>query len=219
MLLLFIGRIHIKYIGMVFGTGALVLGLAGYALLQIDTDTLGNAGRIPTWKKRIESFIGKEKDSYQSIQSKIAISTGGLTGKGPGGSTQRNYLPHPYSDFIYSIIIEEYGLLGGLIVIVLFLILLYRCLRIVVNSPRAYGAFLAIGLCLSLVIQAFINMGVAVGILPVTGLTIPLVSMGGTSLLFTSIAFGVILSVSRSLEEEQESDKTTKSQGGAVANA
>jgi cell division protein FtsW len=219
MLLLFIGRIHIKYIGMVFGTGALVLGLAGYALLQIDTDTLGNAGRIPTWKKRIESFIGKEKDSYQSIQSKIAISTGGLTGKGPGGSTQRNYLPHPYSDFIYSIIVEEYGLIGGLTVIVLFLVLLYRCLRIVVNSPRAYGAFLAIGLCLSLVIQAFMNMGVAVGILPVTGLTIPLVSMGGTSLLFTSIAFGVILSVSRSLEEEQETDKKTKSQGGAVANA
>ncbi|MFY7848303.1 MAG: FtsW/RodA/SpoVE family cell cycle protein [Bacteroidia bacterium] len=219
MLLLFIGRIHIKYIAMVFGTGALVLGLAGYALLQIDTDTLGNAGRIPTWKKRIESFIGKEKDSYQSIQSKIAISTGGLTGKGPGGSTQRNYLPHPYSDFIYSIIVEEYGLLGGLVVIVLFLVLLYRCLRIVVNSPRAYGAFLAIGLCLSLVIQAFINMGVAVGILPVTGLTIPLVSMGGTSLLFTSIAFGVILSVSRSLEEEQDADQKTKSQGGAVANA
>lgn len=219
MLLLFIGRIHIKYIAMVFGTGALVLGLAGYALLQIDTDTLGNAGRIPTWKKRIESFIGKEKDSYQSIQSKIAISTGGLTGKGPGGSTQRNYLPHPYSDFIYAIIVEEYGLLGGLMVIVLFLVLLYRCLRIVVNSPRAYGAFLAIGLCLSLVIQAFINMGVAVGILPVTGLTIPLVSMGGTSLLFTSIAFGVILSVSRSLEEEQEADNKTNSQGGAVANA
>jgi len=221
MLLLFIGRVHIKFLALIFGTGGLMLLIAGYALLQVDTENFASAGRIPTWKKRIESFIGAEKESYQGIQSKIAISTGGLTGKGPGGSTQRNYLPHPYSDFIYAIIVEEYGLMGGAFVVFLFLLLLYRCLRIVVRSPRAYGAFLAIGLCLSLVIQAFINMGVAVGLLPVTGLTIPLVSMGGTSLLFTSIAFGVILSVSRSLEEEQTQPAETSNnlKGGEVAGA
>jgi cell division protein FtsW len=204
MLLLFIGRIHIKYLVMVMGSGVLLLTLAGAVLLNVDTDGWTSAGRIPTWKKRIESFIGNSQESDQAIQSKIAIATGGFTGKGPGGSTQRNFLPHPYSDFIFAIIVEEYGLMGGLFVILLFLTLLYRCLLIVVKTPRAYGAFLAFGLCISMVIQAFINMGVAVGLLPVTGLTLPLVSMGGTSLVFTSIAFGVILSVSRGLEDEQE---------------
>jgi cell division protein FtsW len=204
MLLLFIGRIHIKYLIMVLGSGVLLLTLAGFILLNVDTDGWASAGRIPTWKKRIEAFIGNSQESDQAIQSKIAIATGGFTGKGPGGSTQRNFLPHPYSDFIFAIIVEEYGLMGGLFVILLFLTLLYRCLLIVVKTPRAYGAFLAFGLCISMVIQAFINMGVAVGLLPVTGLTLPLVSMGGTSLVFTSIAFGVILSVSRGLEEEQE---------------
>lgn len=204
MLLLFIGRIHIKYLVMVMGSGVLLLTLAGAVLLNVDTDGWASAGRIPTWKKRIESFIGNSQESDQAIQSKIAIATGGFTGKGPGGSTQRNFLPHPYSDFIFAIIVEEYGLIGGLFVILLFLTLLYRCLLIVVKTPRAYGAFLAFGLCISMVIQAFINMGVAVGLLPVTGLTLPLVSMGGTSLVFTSIAFGVILSVSRGLEDEQE---------------
>jgi cell division protein FtsW len=218
MLLLFIGRIHVKYLVMVFGSGLLLLTLTGFMLLNVDTEGWASAGRIPTWKKRIESFIGQGQESDQAIQSKIAISTGGFTGKGPGGSTQRNFLPHPYSDFIFAIIIEEYGLLGGLFVVSLFLTLLYRCLLIVVNTPRAYGAFLAFGLCISMVIQAFINMGVAVGLLPVTGLTLPLVSMGGTSLVFTSIAFGVILSVSRGLEEERQ-DKNTDQATGKVEGA
>jgi cell division protein FtsW len=221
MLLLFIGRIHIKYLVMVMGSGVLLLTLAGTVLLNVDTDGWASAGRIPTWKKRIESFIGNSQESDQAIQSKIAIATGGFTGKGPGGSTQRNFLPHPYSDFIFAIIVEEYGLMGGLFVILLFLTLLYRCLLIVVKTPRAYGAFLAFGLCISMVIQAFINMGVAVGLLPVTGLTLPLVSMGGTSLVFTSIAFGVILSVSRGLEDEQEptpkEPKTPNMEGAAHA--
>jgi cell division protein FtsW len=137
------------------------------------------------------------------MQSKIAVATGGLLGKGPGNSTQRNYLPHPYSDFIYAIIVEEYGFVGGAGMVLLFLILIFRCIKIVVDSPKAFGALLALGLCLSMSFQAFVNMGVAVGILPVTGLTIPLVSMGGTSLVFNSIAFGVILSVSRTIQEEK----------------
>jgi cell division protein FtsW len=161
--------------------------------------------RIPTWKKRIETFMGKDQgeSNYQQTQSKIAVASGGFLGKGPGNSIQRNYLPHPYSDFIYAIIVEEYGLFGGALLAGLFLLLLFRCLKIVVESPRAFGALLSLGLCFSMSFQAFVNMGVAVGILPVTGLTIPLVSMGGTSLVFNSIAFGVILSVSRTIEEEK----------------
>jgi cell division protein FtsW len=131
------------------------------------------------------------------------VATGGVFGKGPGNSTQRNYLPHPYSDFIYAIIIEEYGLIGGLIVTGCFLILVFRCLKIVVESPRAFGALVAMGLGLSMSLQAFVNMGVAVGMLPVTGLTIPLVSMGGTSLFMNSIGFGIILGISRYIEEEK----------------
>lgn len=209
MLLLFIGRIHIKYLAMVLGSGVLLLSLAGFALMNVDTDSGGwaSAGRIPTWKKRIETYLGAGQESDQSVQAKIAISTGGFTGKGPGGSSQRNFLPLPYSDYIFAIIVEEYGLLGALFVVLLFLTLLYRCLLIVLRTPRAYGAFLAFGLCISMVIQAFINMGVNVGLLPVTGLTLPLVSMGGTSLLFTSIAFGVILSVSRGLETDEQAQE------------
>ena len=125
----------------------------------------------------------------------------------PGKSTQRNYLPHPYSDFIYAIIIEEYGLVGGGIVMLLYLILLYRCIRIVIKSPRAFGALLAVGLGFSLVVQAFINMGVNVHLLPVTGLTLPMVSMGGSSIWFTGLALGMILSVSRNAEEILEQRK------------
>src|SRR5690606_16977283 len=130
------------------------------------------------------------------------IAKGGTLGKGPGNSHQRNFLPHPYSDFIFAIIIEEYGLLGGFAIIFLYLVLLFRCIKIVIRSPKAYGALLAVGLGISLVLQAFIHMAVNVNLLPVTGLTLPLVSMGGTSLLFTSIALGIILSVSRYVEEE-----------------
>jgi len=173
--------------------------------LNINTDGM-ESNRIPTWKKRIETFMGKDdgQGNYQQLQSKIAVATGGVFGKGPGNSTQRNYLPHPYSDFIYAIIVEEYGLLGGLVVAGCFLILVYRCLKIVVESPRAFGALVAMGLGLSMSLQAFVNMGVAVGMLPVTGLTIPLVSMGGTSLFMNSIGFGIILGISKYIEEEKQ---------------
>lgn len=159
---------------------------------------------MATWKSRIEAFAdGDAAESYQVIQSKIAIAKGGVVGSGPGNSTQRNFLPHPYSDFIYAIILEEYGMLGGGLVLFLYLAFLFRSIKIVTKCPKAFGALLAVGLSMSLVIQAMIHMAVAVNLLPVTGLTLPLVSMGGTSLFFTSVSVGIVLSVSRSIEQDQ----------------
>ena len=158
-----------------------------------------------TWLGRVESFVGigehnDAKHDFQADHSKMAIVHGGIMGQGPGNSTQRNFLPHPYSDFIYAIIVEEYGILGGTTVLAFYLALLYRIRVIVRRSRSAFGTFLCIGLGISLVIQALVNMGVAVNIFPVTGQTLPLVSMGGTSVVFTSIAIGVILNVSRYAE-------------------
>lgn len=200
--LMFIGRINVKYILMLVGAGVLCFGLfIGTALL------IGKEGRINTWKKRIENFSNGEGDAnYQSVQGKIAIATGGLMGKGPGNSTQRNFLPHPYSDFIFAIICEEYGFVGGLAVILLYLVLFYRGVRIVRKSPMAFAALLAIGCSFSLVFQAMINMAVAVNIFPVTGQPLPMLSMGGTSIWFTSIAIGIILSVSRDIDKENETE-------------
>jgi cell division protein FtsW len=164
-----------------------------------------NSGRVETWKSRVENFTSNDSDgNYQANQSKIAIVNGGFFGKGPGNSIQRNFLPHPYSDFIYSIIIEEYGLIGGLVVLLLYLFLLYRVGAIVRKSERTFPAFLIVGLAFSLVFQALINMGVAVNVFPVTGQTLPFVSMGGTSIMFTSAAFGIILSVSRTVQPVKE---------------
>jgi cell division protein FtsW len=141
--------------------------------------------------------------NYQVEQAKIAIATGGIMGKGPGKSTQRNFLPHPYSDFIYAIIIEEYGLWMGIFVIFLYLILLYRAVRIATKCQKIFPSLLAIGCSFILVFQAMINMSVAVNLVPVTGQPLPLVSMGGTSIWFTSFAIGMILSASRELEKEK----------------
>lgn len=197
-LLLFIGRIPAKHLLALLGSGVIVIGILVFAIWKSETDI----GRVTTWKNRIESyvsFVGGDEtaESYQNQQANIAIANGGLTGKGPGKSEQRNFLPLAFSDFIYAIILEEYGLLGGLFVMILYLTLLWRAVVIVVHSPKAFGALLAIGLSFTLVIQAFMNMGVAVHLLPNTGLPLPFISMGGTSLLFTSIAMGIILSVSR----------------------
>lgn len=199
-LLMFIGRVKVKYLVGVGFVGVLVV-----ALIIAGVIISGKQGRVGTWQHRIESFTsGESEDNYQIEQSKIAIATGGIFGKGPGNSTQRNFLPHPYSDFIYSIIVEEYGFFGGVIVLFLYLFLLYRAGVIVRKSRRTFAAFLAIGLTISLVFQAMINMGVAVHLFPVTGQTLPLVSMGGSSILFTGVAFGIILSVSRSIEKNEE---------------
>ena len=196
-LLLIIGRISIKQIAIVSAGGLVLLLLVVF---------LGP--RRDTYKSRINSYLHPELQhsdkTYQADQAKIALAAGGVFGQGPGNSIQRNFLPHPYSDFIFAIIVEEYGLLGALVVIVLYLVLLYRCVRIVTQSPKAFGALLAAGLSFSLTIQAFANMAVAVGLGPVTGVPLPLVSMGGTSMIFTSIAFGIILSVSRDVEENSK---------------
>lgn len=195
-LLLIIGRISIKQI--------LIVCLAGAVLL---TGVIFLGPRRKTYASRIEAYMHPEKadpdKSFQANQSKIAIATGGFVGKGPGNSTQRNFLPHPYSDFVYALIIEEYGLMGGIVLVIIYLVFLYRCILIVTASPKAFGALLAAGLSFSLTIQAFANMAVAVGLGPVTGVPLPLVSMGGTSILFTSVAFGIILSVSRDIEEKK----------------
>jgi cell division protein FtsW len=210
-LLLFIGRIPAKHLLALAGSGVIVIGILVFAIWKSDTDIF----RVKTWKSRIEnyvSFVGGDEtaESHQNQQANIAIANGGITGAGPGKSIQRDFLPLAFSDFIYAIILEEYGLIGGLFVMGLYLTLLWRALIIVVHSPKAFGALLAIGLSFTLVIQAFMNMGVAVHLLPNTGLPLPFISMGGTSLLFTSIAMGIILSVSRISNPKIDTDNETE---------
>lgn len=201
-LLMIIGRISFGQISLVLFCGLILL-----ILLVLF------GPRRETYKSRIGTFFNKENATaaqlFQSDQAKIAVATGGLIGKGPGNSTQRNYLPHPYSDFIYAIIIEEYGLIGGFGILGLYMIFLFRCIRIVTKSPGAFGALLAAGLSFALVIQALTNMAVNVNLFPVTGLALPLVSMGGTSIWFTSISLGIILSVSKNVEENEDEVPTT----------
>ena len=191
MLLMFIGRVPVKYLAMLLVVGA----LAGSIALS-----LGQRGDTAT--SRIQDFLDPTEVPFQTKQSYIAIATGGIMGKGAGNSTQRNYLPHSYSDFIYAIFVEEYGLAGGVVLIFLYLALLYRGMVVAANSERAYGGLLSAGLAFALVVQALINIGVTVGLGPVTGLPLPLLSMGGTSLLFTGVALGIILSVSRGEVDE-----------------
>lgn len=199
-ILLFIGRVNMKYIGLLVLTGVVSFGL--FLLIALNFNL---PGRIGTWKARIENFKNGDHDTnYQASQSKIAIANGGFTGLGPGNSVQRNFLPHPYSDFIFAIILEEYGFLGGFLIMVMYLILFYRVLRMVKNSPSNFATFLAIGCTLMLLFQGFINMAVATGLFPVTGQALPLVSMGGTSIWFTSIAFGIIINISRHCEKPED---------------
>jgi cell division protein FtsW len=196
-LLLIIGRISIKQIAITCLAGGVLF--AGVIFL---------GPRRAVYKSRMHTFLHHDKASedkaFQSDHAKIAIANGGILGRGPGNSVERNYLPESYSDEIYAIIVEEYGLLGGIALIGIYLFLLYRCIKIVTKAPKAFGALLAAGLSFSLTIQAFANMAVAVGLGPVTGVPLPLVSMGGTSILFTSIAFGIILSVSRDIDEPKK---------------
>jgi len=186
MVMFFIGRVPMKYLAMLVFVGILAGAIAF---------SIGQRGN--TAVTRIQNFFDPTEVPYQAQQSYIAISKGGLTGLGPGQSQTKDFLPHPYSDFIFAIIVEEYGLVGGGVVILLYLSLLYRGMRTAARSDRAFGGLLSAGLSISLVLQAIINICVSVGILPITGLPLPLVSMGGTSLLFTGISLGIILSVSR----------------------
>ena len=203
MTMLFVGRVRTLYIGGVFAAGILFLALS-YGTVKYVYPDAQNIARVETWVNRIDRFLGvgveegeENEGNFQAEQSQIAIVKGGFLGKGPGNSEQRNFLPHPYSDFIFSIIIEEYGIWGAFVIIAMFLLLFHRIGQIVNKSTSSFGSYLAIGIGLSLTIQAFINMGVAVGIFPVTGQTLPLVSMGGTSILFTSASLGMLLSISK----------------------
>jgi cell division protein FtsW len=202
LVLMFIGRVKLLYIASVIG-----LGLVSVVLIFILAKTFPEVfPRGDTWVKRIETFFNNEKASpdavYQVTQSKIAIASGGLLGKSPGKSTQKNFLPHAESDFIFAIIVEEYGIAGGAFIVLLYCILFFRVVRIAMKCQGSFGALLAIGIGFSLVFQALINMAVAVNLFPVTGQTLPLISMGGTSIWITSIALGIILSVSRHIEIE-----------------
>lgn len=204
----FIGRVEVKHLLLLFAAG-----IMGVTLLFIGSKLTG-WGRAKTWEQRIVDFAGgkkkgdpKQEDVYQVQQAKIAIANGGVTGRGPGNSLQRNFLPHPYSDFIYSIIIEEYGLIGGALLVFFYLLFLWRSILIFKRCPFAFGAFLAVGLSITLVFQAMLNMAVNVHLVPVTGLTLPMVSMGGSSIWFTSIAIGIILSVSKYVDEMEGSKK------------
>jgi cell division protein FtsW len=208
LLLMFIGRVPFKQImimivvGAIFGTIALTIGQ-----------------RMQTAISRIENFMDPTQTVFQLEQSYIAIATGGFVGKGPGNSDQRNFLPHPYSDFIYAIIIEEYGMIGGAMVLFLYLAFLYRGMVAVTNSSGAFGGLLSAGISFSLVIQAMVNMGVAVGLGPITGLPLPLLSMGGTSLIFTGISIGIILSVSRSEYEAKLAATPVANKPNAMSHA
>jgi cell division protein FtsW len=217
LMLLFIGRARMKHILIVMGVALvpiLFLVIAavsrhksgGEDIVAVKKTSSGLFGRFDTWVGRVENFIygGKEADNdemYQVNQAKIAIAKGGLLGVGPGNSTTRDYLPQAYNDFIFAIIIEEYGFIGGTFIVFIYLVFLYRCIRIFKRCPYAFGAFLALGLSFTLAIQAIANMAVTVNLFPVTGVTLPLVSMGGSSFIFTCLAIGIILSVARNVEQ------------------
>lgn len=216
LLLMFIGRVSLRHILLTIGLAlipvAFIVSVAvmTYDKKQVTTDKLETAekmksvGRFGTWVKRVQDFM-YAKDTevpYQVQQAKIAIANGGVVmGLGPGNSRQRNYLPQAYNDFIFSVIIEEYGLLGAAFIMIVYIIFLFRCIRIFRKCPYAFGAFLALGLSFTMIIQALANMAVNVNLVPVTGVTLPLVSMGGSSYLFMCASIGIILSVARNVEQ------------------
>ena len=230
MVLLFIGRV--KFLHIMALVGLCVIGMGAYLSFDAVKTSIQNnhnakaqqeaiargdtskeykekQNRIQTWANRLKS-MGEDKEKVDPFDDKhmqrtyadIAVASSSIFGKGPGKSEQRNFLPHPYSDFIYAIIVEEYGLIGGIIVLLLYVILFTRVLRIVIKRPLTFGALMAFGLGFLIILQAMINMGVSIGLLPVTGQPLPLVSMGGTSLMATGLIIGMILSVTRSMEDE-----------------
>ncbi|WP_020567847.1 FtsW/RodA/SpoVE family cell cycle protein [Neolewinella persica] len=200
LLMMIVGRVAMQYVVMLVLLGVSVFSL----MVMVGAKYPQLIPRAATWEKRIETYINPEMastdDRYQITKAQIAMSNGGIFGVGPGNSTQRNYVPSPHADFIYSIIVEEYGVLGGVAVIFLYVLLFFRIVRLVTKSSKAFGAMVAFGIGLSLLLQAFFNIAVNLDLVPVTGLTLPLISMGGTSVLFTCIAFGIILSVSKYIE-------------------
>jgi cell division protein FtsW len=201
LVLMFVGKIRIKFIAAIIAF-AFVGALTIYATAKFTPLGTKIMPRSATWVSRIDSFFvdadgDEQTKDYQQTQALVAIQNGGMTGVGPGKSTQRNILPYSSSDFIYAIIIEEYGLFGGVLALLFYLILMFRAIRIALRVESVFGSLLATGLMFSLVFQALINMLVSVEVLPVTGQTLPLISMGGTSIVFSCIAIGIVLSVSR----------------------
>ena len=228
LLLFFIGRANTKHLLITVGIACIPIVIlifaavvrhnsAGDELTGSKKTSSGLFARADTWINRVEGFMYGSKqsiddDSYQVTQAKIAIAKGGLVGVGPGNSTQRDFLPQAYNDFIYPIIMEEYGLIGGAFILFIYLVFLWRSIRIFKRCPYAFGAFLALGLSFTLVIQAVANMAVSVNLFPVTGVTLPLVSMGGSSFLFTCFAIGIILSVARNVEQLEGKKETINTQ-------
>ena len=232
MVVLFIGRV--KIVHMLALVGLCVVGMGLYLVFDIVKTNIDNKhrrqkaqealvisaktrefkekqNRIQTWSNRLKS-MGEDKGEINRFDDKhmqrtyadIAVASGSVFGKGPGKSEQRNFLPHPYSDFIYAIIIEEYGIVGGIIVLLLYVILFTRVIRIVGKRPLSFGSLMAFGLGFLIIVQAMVNMGVSIGLLPVTGQPLPFVSMGGTSLMATGLILGMILSVTRSMDAEED---------------
>jgi cell division protein FtsW len=221
MLLMFIGRVSTKHILMTIGIAMIPVAMLIMAAVikhkSADAEdematsskkekTSRLTARVNTWVGRVENFMygakeSNDDDHYQVNQAKIAIARGGFLGNGPGNGEARNFLPQAYNDYIYATLIEEYGLLGGAFIIFIYLVFLFRSIRLFKKCPYAFGAFLALGLSFTLVIQAMANMAVNVNLFPVTGVTLPLVSMGGSSFLFTCLSIGIILSVARNVEQ------------------
>lgn len=202
LVMLYVGRVRVREIWKLVGILVIIMTFA------VAVMAMTGSGRGKTWVNRLKAYAPIEQmdeqyagDDLQEEQAKIAIASGGLVGKGPGNSTQRANLPHSYSDFAYAFIIEEYGLMGGIAVLLLYLWLFFRTVIISRKCERVFPSLLVLGLGIMIVLQAFINMMVSVGLFPVTGQTLPLISMGGSSLVFTSLALGMILGVSRQMQE------------------
>jgi cell division protein FtsW len=200
---MFIGKVELRNL-----FSLIMLGFGLFAMLIIMSEIFP-AIRVDTWISRLKVFFegGSPEDTFQLLQAKMAVAKGGFLGVGPGNGVQSYFLPHAYSDYIYCIIIEEYGMIGGALVLMLYMMLVIRTIRMVNKSPKAFGSMLAMGLTLSITIQAFAHIAVNVNLMPVTGLTLPFVSLGGTSLMFTGISLGIVLSVSRQIEKSTEKEK------------
>jgi cell division protein FtsW len=206
LVLTFLGGYPIRYLALIIGSGIAVLTLF-VLTAKAYPDMMPH--RVDTWTNRVENFMNGEdtEADYQIEKAKIAIATGRYTGVGPGKSKQKNFLPQSSSDFIYAIIIEEYGLLGGLFLMLLYLWLLFRIVIVAQKSDTIFGKLVVIGVGLPIVFQALVNMAVAVELFPVTGQTLPLISSGGTSIWMTCLAIGIILSVSAKRQEIREQEK------------
>ena len=195
--MMFVGRVAPKYIFLM-----MFCGLVAFSGLIVVGQAFPDKVRVNTWTSRLRNFVTDTEEADQTKIAKMAIANGGLLGTGPGNSVQKNFLPNAFSDYLYAVIIEEYGLFGGFLILGLYILLFLRVVRLVTKSPKTFPAMLVMGLTLMLVVQALANMAVSVHLVPVTGLPLPMLSMGGTSLLFSCVSLGMILSVSKFIETE-----------------